>query len=112
MIGRWLKAVALGCAVFLAGGEPPVPRARQTGRAPLGQGPLQRAPRRLLIGRPEDRTYCKIVISGDCRHLDLVARNIWTLRRNFAVWQHDYERYSRQMPLRTNWATFEGRRER
>ena len=73
----------------------------------------QRASRRWLIGRAENRTYCKIMIIWRLSALDLVARNIWTARgfypgeicfsRNFA--------YSRQMPLQTNCARFEGRRE-
>ena len=45
----------------------------------------QRARRRWLIGGAEDRTYCKIVIIWRLSALDLVARNIWTPRRNFAV---------------------------
>ena len=45
----------------------------------------QRASRWWLIGRAEDRTYCKIVIIWRLLALDLVARNIWTPRRNFAV---------------------------
>ena len=45
----------------------------------------KRASRRWLIGRAEDRTYCKIMIIWRLSALDLVARNIWTPRRNFAV---------------------------
>ena len=45
----------------------------------------QRASRRWSIGRAEDRTYCKIMIIWRLSALDLVARNIWTPRRNFAV---------------------------
>jgi len=46
----------------------------------------QRASCSWLIGRAEDRTYCKIVIIWRFSALDLVAlRNIWTQRRNFAV---------------------------
>jgi hypothetical protein len=45
----------------------------------------QRASRRWLIGRAEHITYCKIVIIWRLSVLDVVARNIWTLRRNFAV---------------------------
>ena len=45
----------------------------------------QRASRCWLIGRAEHGTYCKIVIIWRLTALDLVARNIWTPRRNFAV---------------------------
>ena len=45
----------------------------------------QRAPRWWLIGRSEDRTCCKVVVIWRSSALDLVARNIWTPRRNFAV---------------------------
>jgi hypothetical protein len=45
----------------------------------------QRASPSWLIGRAEDRTYCKIVIIQRLSALDLAARNIWTPRRNFAV---------------------------
>ena len=45
----------------------------------------QRASRRWLIGRAENRTYCKMVIIWRLSVLDLVARNNWTPRRNFAV---------------------------
>src|SRR5215467_9198463 len=45
----------------------------------------QRAPRWWLIGRSEDGTYCKIVVIWRPSAFDLVGRNIWTPRRNFAV---------------------------
>jgi len=45
----------------------------------------QRASPSWLIGRAEDRTYCKIVVIQRLSALDLAARNIWTPRRNFAV---------------------------
>ena len=45
----------------------------------------QRAPRWWLIGRSEDGTHCKIVVIWRPLAFDLVGRNIWTPRRNFAV---------------------------
>jgi len=40
----------------------------------------------LADGRAEARTYCKIMIIWRLSALDMVARNIWIPRRNFAVW--------------------------
>jgi len=65
----------------------------------------------LLIGRAEDRTYCKIAIIQRLSALDLAARGHLDTAAQFFGLKHDYERYSRQMPLQTNCATFEGRRE-
>src|SRR5215471_15234368 len=45
----------------------------------------QRAPSWWLIGRSEDGTYCKAVVIWRPSAFDLVGRNIWTPRRNFAV---------------------------
>src|SRR6516164_1128368 len=49
----------------------------------------QRASRSWLIGRAEDRTYCKIVIIWRLSALDLVARNIWTPAPQFCGLKHD-----------------------
>jgi len=57
-------------------------------RGPFTATPIwyqQRASRCWLIGRAEDRTYCKIVIIWRLSALDPVARNMSTPRRNFAV---------------------------
>ena len=70
----------------------------------------QRASRCWLIGRAEHGTYCKIVIIWRLSALDLVARNILDTAPQFCGLK-TYERYSRQMPLQTNCAIFEDRRE-
>src|SRR5215471_10582641 len=48
---------------------------------------LRSAARSALVvdRRSEDRTCCKIVVIWRLSALDLVARNIWTPRRNFVV---------------------------
>ena len=61
---------------------------KPTGGAAFTAAPIcgqQRAPRWWLIGRSEDGTYCKIVLIWRPSAFDLVGRNIWTPRRNFAV---------------------------
>jgi hypothetical protein len=61
----------------------PLHRVRCRSRRPIWGH--QRASRWWLIGRSEDRTGCKIVIIWRLSAVGLVARNIWTPRRNFAV---------------------------